>query len=121
MTQIYSQCLCDSVRIYKISPARLTDPGLAAIMQSNLISNRGARLISTPVGDRAVAKDRKKGILAETVGPRTGTASWDAVEQAADSYMERCRGAIDSKGFLSSGFRHCSLHLLKAGQISLWC
>ena len=56
------------------------------------------------------SEDRGKGIFAETVISRTGITSWDAVEQAADSYT-RCRGAIDSKGILGSGLRPLPLHL----------
>ena len=50
---------------------------------------------------------RGKGSIAETVIPRTGIASWDAVEQAADSYMYDVEELLSQRVFWAVVSGHC--------------
>ena len=48
-----------------------------------------------------------KGIFAETVISRTGIASWDVVEQAADSYMYDVEELLSQRVFWAVVSDHC--------------
>ena len=53
------------------------------------------------------SEDKGKGIFAETVISRTGIASWDAVEQAADSYMYDVEELLTQRVFWAVVSDHC--------------
>ena len=50
---------------------------------------------------------RRKGSIAETAVSRTGAASWDAVEQAADSYMYDVEELLSQRVFWAVVSGHC--------------
>ena len=77
----------------------------------NLISNRGAKLISSSVRDRAVARGRGERNLRRNRDFTHRDRELGCSRTGCRLLHVRCRGAIVSKGILGSGLRPLPLHL----------